>query len=45
MILIKPTSFVDEAQSQFEYISVQFIRKGLDHHIIKAVSKSHLKDR
>ena len=25
--LIKPTSFVDEAQSQFEYISIQFFRE------------------
>ena len=43
-ILIKTTSFADETQSQFEYISVLVI-KSLDHHIIKTVSKNHLKDR
>ena len=45
-IFIGTTSFADETQSQFKYMSVQVIRqKGFDHHKKKAVSKNHLEDR
>ena len=45
MVLIKTTSLANEVQNHFKYISVQVIREGLCHHMIKTVSKNYLKDR